>query len=298
LIDRFGSAISDVTRIAHGEWSQAYAYRNAGTEYVIRFSPLADDFAKDRLAASYCSDELPIPAVVDLGKAFDGYYAISERVSGVYLDDLDGQQLRDVLPSLFGALDAARRVDVSGSTGYGDWGADGNAAHPSWRAALLDVVNDRPGTRLHGWRQRLATSSIGCAAFDEAASVLQTLVAACPEQRHLVHGDLLNYNVLVADTRIAGVLDWGCALYGDFVYDVAWLAYWAPEYPRWHGVEFARAAQEHYAAIGLDVPRFEERLRCYLTHIGLGDLVYSAFKGRWAELPAKASRALEVTRAR
>jgi hygromycin-B 4-O-kinase len=296
LIGRFGSAISNVSRIAHGEWSEAYAYRHGGTEYVIRFSPLAEDFLKDRRAAAHNSAELPIPPVIELGEALGGYYAIAERVPGLYLDDLDGQQMGDALASLFETLDAARRIDVSASTGYGEWGADGNAAHPTWRAALLDVVNDRPSSRTHGWRQRLADSSIGLAAFDEAAALLQTLVEACPEERHLIHSDLLNYNVLVADGRITGVLDWGCSMYGDFLYDVAWFAYWAPVYPRWQGIDFAHAAQHHYAAIGLDVPHFEERLRCYQTHIGLGDLAYSSYKGRWAELPAKATRALEVAR--
>ena len=50
------------------------------------------------------------------------------------------------------------------------------------------------------------------------------------QERHLIHSDLLNYNVLVADGRISAVIDWGCAMYGDFLYDLAWFEFWAPWY--------------------------------------------------------------------
>jgi hypothetical protein len=37
----------------------------------------------------------------------------------------------------------------------------------------------------------------------------------------------------------------------------------------------------HYAAIGLDVPDFEERMRCYEIAIGLDGLAYQAFARNW-----------------
>jgi hypothetical protein len=83
-----------------------------GKDCIIRFSPLDEDFAKDRLAARYRSQDLPIPPIIELGEAFEGFYAISERVVGGYLDGLDGPRMRGLLPSLFVALDALRLADV------------------------------------------------------------------------------------------------------------------------------------------------------------------------------------------
>ncbi|MGH2557980.1 MAG: phosphotransferase family protein [Thermomicrobiales bacterium] len=296
LVARFGPAIQDVTRIGHGEWSTAYAFRRDGADHVARFGAYIEDFAKDRLAAQYASRDLPIPVVNEIGNAYGGHYAVSERAFGDYIDDLDGERMRATLPSLFAALDAARQVDLSATTGYGGWDAGGAAPNASWRATILDVAADRPGDRTNGWRQRLAASAVGAGPFDEALDHLQALIQYCPDERHLIHSDLLHFNVLVADDRISAVFDWGCSLYGDFLYDLAWVAFWAPWFPAWRGIDFSHEAARHFAAIGLDVPNFEERLRYCQVHIGLDAQKYNAFKGNWDELAATAERTRKIAK--
>jgi hygromycin-B 4-O-kinase len=205
--------------------------------------------------------------------------------------------MRAVLPSLFAALDAARLVDLSASTGFGGWGAEGNAPFASWREALLDVVVDHPTARVHGWRARLDADPSRAGPFDEAAARLQTLVACCPEERHLIHSDLLHFNVLVVGNRLSAVFDWQCAMYGDFLYDVAWLTFWAPWYRAWDGIDFEQEAAHHFADVGLDVPNFTARLRCYELHIGLGSLSYMAFRENWEHFAWTAERMLRAAAA-
>src|SRR5712691_7777632 len=294
LSHRLDTEVTSVASVGHGEWSQAFTFRHGDAQRVVRFSALEEDFLKDQRAAAYASGDLPIPRIVDLGEAFSGYFAISERATGDYLDALDDSQLRRALPSLWKALDAARAVDLSASRGFGEWDANGNAPHATWRDAVLDASNDRPTRRTAGWRQRLASSPTGDGPFEQAYRHLTSLVTVCPEERHLVHADLLNYNVLIAGDRISAVLDWGSSLYGDFLFDIAWFLFWQPWYPAWRQIDFLEEAAQHYAAIGLDVPHFEVRLRCYEVVIGLDNQAYSAYKGRWEQLAAVAERTLAI----
>jgi hygromycin-B 4-O-kinase len=294
LVTRFGSDGGDVAQLGAGVWSKAFAFRRAGRDYVIRFGAHREDFGKDRLAARYACPALPIPRVVELGEAFGGFYAISERVFGTYIDDVDETQMRALLPSLFAALDSARLADLSGTSGYGGWDADGNAPYATWRAALLDVANDRPADRTHGWRERMMASPVGVGPFQEAYGHLLALADRVPEERHLIHSDLLHYNVLVEGDRVTGVLDWGCGMYGDLLYDLAWFCFWKPWYPAWQRIDFQAEAMRHYASIGLDVPHFEDRLCCCQIHIGLASQAYMAYAGNWTDLQDSAQHTLDV----
>src|SRR5438093_3977231 len=141
LRTRYGGGASKPIPITQGEWSKAYYFERASQEYVVRFSALKDDFEKDAVAAArFSSTDLPIPPIIELGEAFGGFYAISERMPGAYLDDVSGRDMRAFLPSVFAALDAMRLTDLSATWGYGIWTADGIAPFATWRDYLLDVV--------------------------------------------------------------------------------------------------------------------------------------------------------------
>ena len=85
-------------------------------------------------------------------------------------------------------------------------------------------------------------------------------------------------------------------MYGDFLYDVAWFSFWSAWYRAWDGIDFAQEAKHHLQSIDLTVPDFEERLRCYELHIGLGGQAYCAFAGHWVDLEWTAQRTLAVAR--
>jgi hygromycin-B 4-O-kinase len=282
LSGHLGSGVTVVERLGQGEWSTAYGFERSGEEYVVRFGRYGEDFEKDRLASRYRGPDLPIPRILETGRTPDGYFAISERARGIGLDEIGEAQMKAVLPALLATLDAIADADISGRTGFGTWGPNGSSRRETWRDALLDVGNDRAGYRTHGWRQRLTESPVGTRPFEIAFERLVELVEPCPEERHLVHSDLLNSNVLVEGDRVTAVLDWGSAKYGDPIYDGAWLSFWWPWYRAWRSIDVDRILEEHYTANNLE--RVEERLRCYRLHTGLEGMAYQAFTQDWDKL--------------
>ncbi len=278
LAAHFGYDVGDVDLVGEGWWSRCFAFHERGRDLVVRFGGHVTDFEKDRRASGFASAALPVPQVVDVGPAFDGYYAISTRAYGEPLEVSDARGWEAVLPALFAALDALQAIEPIGA-GFGPWGADGNGPYRTWREFLLDVDREQHARRAPDWRQRLRDTPTGDAPFVAGMEALRTLADACPDERHVVHGDLVNRNVLVDRDRITAVLDWGCASYGDFVYDVAWLAFWEPWYPALTEIDICARARHHYASIGLDVPDFDARVRACMLHVGLDHQAWNVTTG-------------------
>lgn len=296
----YGGSATHLAECGRGEWSVAYGFRTGAGERVLRIGRHREDFEKDRIAAAWASPDLPVPAVRAIGETADGdgVYCVSDRVYGTALDALDAAAFARTLPSLMATIDAMRRADVSATRGYGQFGADGSAPFASWREALLEVAIDAPRKRVHGWREKIAASRFGIADFDEAAERFSALVERCPEERHLIHADMFNRNVFVHDDKITGVIDWGCGMYGDFLYDIAQFWFWSqtPWFDKWRGIDVVGAAERWFAERGVAVPAMRARLRCYAVYDGLGACAYNAYRERWDELTINLPLTLALAR--
>ncbi|MGA5225751.1 phosphotransferase family protein [Streptomyces koyangensis] len=280
----YGDRATEPRPLASGAWSQAYALRLDGAEVVLRIGAHGEDFAKDEAVARLAGPGLPVPPVLARGEAEGWAYAVSGRVRGTALDDLSGDAVARTLPSLLRALGAAARVELAGTSGYGIWAPDGRAPHASWPEALLAIADETP--RVPGWRAALVDSGFGLGPVEAGLSALAALTPYLPDERRLIHGDLLSRNVLAAEDAITGVLDWGNALYGDPLYDAAWLLHWWPWYPGWRPGDLHGALLAHWHGVGATPVRLRERLHAYLLHIALDALAYCAYRGRWDEVRA------------
>jgi len=88
------------------------------------------------------------------------------------------------------------------------------------------------------------------------------------------------------------VIDWGNAMRGDFLYDLAMFTFYAPWFKSMGRIDWLKEAKEHYRALALDVPALDNRLCCYEVHLGLSGMAYAAFKSNWHELEANARRTM------
>ncbi|MEU6111375.1 aminoglycoside phosphotransferase family protein [Streptomyces albidoflavus] len=291
----YGDRATEPRPLASGAWSQAYALTLDGAEVVLRVGAHGGDFAKDEVVARLAGPGLPVPPVLARGEAEGWAYAVSGRVRGTALDDLTGDAVARTLPSLLRALDAVARVDLAGTSGYGIWAPDGHAPHASWAEALLAIGDETP--RVPGWRAALIDSGFGLGQVEAGLSALAALTPYLPDERRLIHGDLLSRNVLADEDAITGVLDWGNALYGDPLYDAAWLLHWWPWYPGWRPGDLHGALLAHWHGVGAAPGRLRERLHAYLLHIALDALAYCAYRERWDEVRAHVGTVLALAAA-
>ncbi len=285
---------SPPTYLQGGEWSSAWAFDCDGDPFVVRFGQHIEDYQKDALCAQRNTANLPITEIVELGWHADGAFAISRRVEGTAFDLLPAADLIATLPSLLHSLDTLREIQPPHS-GFGLWDADGRGEHTTWTEALLSVANPNKA-RIFGWRDALDTRPLEATVFDHAVGVLQRLAPRCPTRNEIVHGDLLNGNVLVVDRQITGLLDWGCVMTGDSLYDIAMLCFWAP----WHGTLDGAVFRDAMDRLSRDAPLGPDReLRsaCYELHTGLESMRYTAFKHRWDDLERCAVQVADIARA-
>lgn len=294
LRDLLGPQVSALRPLRQGGWSNAYAFENDGGLLVARFSAWRDDFANDRYAMRWSSPTLPVPAVTHIDEAPGGYCAVSRFIAGRPLDDLNQRDMRETLPGIFAMLDGLRTADLAGTSGFGGWTEEGTAPFCSWGDFLLAVADDTPDRRTHGWKDALAASPVGIGRFNEAYAVLEQLVERIPSPRHLIHSDLLNYNVVADPPRITGVLDWGCGQFGDFLLDVAWFAHYWWFYPAWSDIDFLAEYRRHAEDIGLDLPQFEERILACRLRIGLDDQAYNTYMRNWVQAERAAAETVSL----
>ena len=290
IAKRYGAdAGASVEELGSGNWSRAFSFCVEGRELVVRFGRHREDFIKDQEAMAFARPALPVPTVLEIGEALGVHYAVSVRHFGVFLETLDEHGWRNVLPALLHALDVLREIPPQAD-------ADRLTVPSEWRQWLVASLEDRPGGRVSGWREALRARPNIDTVFVNGERTLRSLVGACPELRHVLHKDLLNRNVLIADdaSRLEAVFDWGCSMPGDFLYEVALLTFWAPWYPALEAINFRGAIENHYRTIGLAVEHFDQRLRCYELHVGLEHIAYAAFTGRDDHQHAIALRTLQI----
>ena len=293
LTSRFGN-VTNVEWVGEGAWSRCFGFVHEGRDLVVKFGQHLDDFEKDRMASTWRSEHLPIPEMIDLGEAFDAYYAISTRAHGVPLETLDASGWQATTPSLLRSLDALRRVPVSSQTPFGarDFGH-----FATWPKYLIASLADSPRSRIHGWSERIRESAHATDAYALGSTRLEIVARDLNVAATVIHSDLVNRNVFVIDSSINAIFDWGCSFAGDFLYEIALITFWTPWYEGLGNFDLLGAAINHYESVGADLEKLDHRLEACALQIGLSHIAYNAYLRDWTTLDRTADRMLSLTKA-
>jgi hygromycin-B 4-O-kinase len=278
---------ASLRHIGEGMFSQAYAFSLGPREYVLRLNTHESDFHKDLYAyAHYRTSRLPIPRPVQMGVYRPGqFYMITGRCAGRNLDQRSADEVRPLVSRLFDVLDIIHETDVTGCAGWGLTDTMGHGRFASWPAYLMSLYNQK---YTFDWRSLAKHACLDGALYAGLFDEMRRLTAFCPQDRHLIHGDFGFDNVMSDGNRITGVLDWAeCAL-GDPVYDVAYLDFWSKS------IRYGALWHDRALSRGRNLRHFEERMRCYMLHIGLAGMAIAAHRGDERDYVRVRERTLSV----
>lgn len=267
-----------------GAWSTAYKFINNRENLVVRVSDTDLNFKKDKWAYEIAGDLLPIPKVLDIKHSGDKYFCISEFVEGICFETLDADSLKLIKNSVLNIFQGLLNTEVNNIAGFGFLGSKLEGNSVSWREYILSISQDldQEDNLIHGWRSNINKSQLFRDQFEELFQEMVGMIDYLPEVKHLIHSDLLNFNVLADGNGVNTVLDWGSCLIGDYLYDLAWFEFYEPWYP-----EFTKSGlikDVRSPVLGFDSSNYKnERLLAYKLHIGLGSLAYNSYRNDWKE---------------
>ena len=267
--------------IKGGEWSAAYKFNLDNQSFIIRLSHTDENFYRDKVSAEWSSINLPIPQIIKLEQFREHYYAISPFFQGEAFETLSVADLKKAIPSFMSMMSALQAVNLDAVKGFGSLTPTGQGAFDSWKAALLDVNEDYPNRLIYGWKKALSKIPEAQYKFDKYYEQLRALIQFCPEQKGLVHSDLIHQNLLVHNYHVSALIDWGCAKIGDPVHDLALFAYFEPWFPAFTEVNLIQIMQQAYLEnFQNNRKHFKERMLAYQIHWTLDNMAYCAFSNR------------------
>lgn len=254
-----GEKAKNIIPLNSGIISKSYSFDTDEKKCVIRFSNKKADFEKDLYAYNnFASVELPIPKIIKNGViGRNEYYSVSERCTGDIVDNLPDSFQYKLLPQVVKLQYCIKSVKIDTSSGFGLW-SNGKAVFKTWETYLLDVEN----------KARLFLSNVDQDNIMAILKILKANVKYLPNSTYLIHGDLGFNNILSDGISLTGIIDWGDSKYGDFVYDIAWLIFWASEIP------YYELFKNYYKSQNDEIDNYEERVNCYLCHIGLMLMIF------------------------
>jgi hygromycin-B 4-O-kinase len=277
LRKNFSEDIRDVVILKGGEISQAFSFQDGITEYVIKVRKLRkrlriqDPFRKEMIIADILKEQgftFPVPRTVQYGilkedKAEKFVYTIVEKASGKPVHLFPTEEAKAVDDVLIDYLHQIHLVDVSKTYGYGKWQDWSKASFSSMKEHLLDLIEKQ---KIYTNRQ-YSTGIYEIDLYEQGRRKILEFCEFCSPKRYLVHADYGYDNVLADEEgNINAIFDWEHSLFGDFVYDIAWIDFWCFRPKNTYSELYYKKYKD---SRNLDFDNYDKRLQCYKLFIGM-----------------------------
>lgn len=269
---KFASYAESFEVISGGESSQGFFFSSQNNEYVIRVNKRVFGFEKDKYAyQAFHSSEILIPETFMLGKLTDElYFSITKRAAGKLFSELNRKETAGAIHTIIQTLDAIHSIDISNTSGFGSFDTQGKANLKSFRDHLEKLITEMPEDYEKEAGNKLLEKNIIVGLLEK----YKTLLDYSSDVRSLVHADFGFSNTTVDNNEITGIFDWEHAMYGDFLYDVAWLDFWGNRESSKIKVDYKNIFLKHYQERGTDIKNYNERILLYKLNFGIGAMMF------------------------
>ncbi|MBS4196831.1 aminoglycoside phosphotransferase family protein [Lederbergia citri] len=266
-------AVSNVESINFGELSKVFSYQYKGRAYVIHFNNNGERFIKDEYLYQKLSMlGIPIPRIERNGKFNDLFFSISEKASGQSLVAYPEDEIKKILPSLVIEYKKMTEIPIDSSEKYGAVNHYGEGAFDTWQEYIESFFQKDQDGFWKDWYTLFDHSFLEKEVFDYYYEMMMELSLYAPKEKYLVHGDFHLGNIISDGKNITGIVDWEMAMYGDFMFDLANLHFWAPQ------LQIPKVFRHTWNKAGEDIPYFRERLKCGMLFKGIDALRFFAKK--------------------
>ncbi|MBS4201902.1 phosphotransferase [Bacillus sp. FJAT-49732] len=266
-------SVSNVQAITFGELSKVFSYNYQGKAFVIHFNRAGERFLKDEYLYKNLSKlGIPIPRIERNGNINDVFFSISEKALGQSLVAYPENEIKKVLPALATEFKKITEIPIDSSGKHGAINHDGEGSFNTWQQYIESFFQKEQDGFWKDWYTLFDQSFLEKEIFDYYYDMMLELSSYAPNEKYLVHGDFHLGNIISDGKDITAIVDWEMATYGDFMFDIANLHFWAPQ------LEIPQTFYEAWRKNGEEIPHFHERLLCGMLFKGIDALRFFAKK--------------------
>lgn len=226
VVSELGYKATRVARIDAFATNAVYTVDTDGRQLIVKASTLHDAVRAEAWACAQGADAgCAAPAILGIGRL-----DTEDSMSAFIMHRVAGEPIVAGYPTLLEVGAGLRRLHAVKLPGFGwlgeaTWDECGGYSllHSSWPSFLKGICGDV---------RSLADSYVVAPQVAEAAGAVIDAHAdalAAVEVGSLCHGDLKAAHILVDEGQLAGVIDWGDAVVGDPLWDIARFTHRADE---------------------------------------------------------------------
>lgn len=275
LEELLGENVEKIEEVPTGKIKKVYFFQYKDKWYVIRFSDNDIEFKLEKyVQETLRGKKFSLPQFLYSGIYNNFYYAISEKVEGKSIHTLNEEELKVAIPSVMETLIKLHSIDIKAYEGYGWLDYNMNGTYNTFFEFLNGFFSKDQEGFWKGWHELFKESFLDYGIFNALYKKMMKLAKYCEGRRYLTHSDFHYNNIIINNSEIAGIIDWGKVSYSDYIFDIATLILEFPDY------NLLEEFYTFYKERNFDTSNFIERFICAALCNSLDGMRFWAKFGR------------------